>query len=125
MSSAIKTWQLDYWTEENRDAEFPRVSITSTNNNQNSTYWMRSAAYMRLKNLQLGYDLPKKLLANVGVSNLLVYVNAQNLLTITNFWNGYDPEINYDPGATDGVSLGSGGFYPQVKVFSFGVDLKF
>jgi len=125
MSSAIKTWQLDYWTEENRDAEFPRVSITSTNNNQNSTYWMRSAAYMRLKNLQLGYDLPKNLLTNVGISNLLVYVNAQNLLTVTNFWNGYDPEINYDADAPDGVLLGSGGYYPQVKVFSFGVDLKF
>ena len=56
MSSAIKTWQLDYWTEENRNAAFPRPSITSTNNTQNSTFWMKSTAYMRLKNLQLGYD---------------------------------------------------------------------
>ncbi|MBE0674033.1 MAG: TonB-dependent receptor [Bacteroidales bacterium] len=125
MSSSVKTWQLDYWTESNRDAEFPRLSITSTNNNQNSSYWMRSAAYMRLKNLQLGYDLPTSILKKIGISNLNVFVNAQNLLTITGFWKGYDPEINYDAGATDGVGLGSGGFYPQVKVFSFGVDLKF
>ncbi len=124
-SSAIKTWQLDYWTEENRDAAFPRPSITSTNNTQNSDYWMKSATYMRLKNLQLGYDLPKNLLDNFGISNLYVYVNAQNLLTFTDFWNGYDPEINYNAGAEDGVSLGSGAYYPQVKVFSFGVDLKF
>lgn len=80
---------------------------------------------MRLKNIQLGYDIPKKLLKGCGISNLYVYANAQNLLTITNFWNGYDPEINYNAGATDGVSLGSGAYYPQVKVFSFGVDLKF
>jgi TonB-linked SusC/RagA family outer membrane protein len=124
-SSAIKTWQLDYWTKENTDAAFPRPSITSTNNTQNSDYWIKSAAYMRLKNLQLGYELPKNLIKNFGISNLYIYVNAQNLLTITDFWNGYDPEINYDAGATDGVSLGSGAYYPQVKVYSFGVDLKF
>jgi TonB-linked SusC/RagA family outer membrane protein len=124
-SSAIKTWQLDYWTDTNRDAAFPRPSITSANNVQNSTYWMKSAAYLRLKNLQLGYDLPKSLINSLKISNLYVYVNAQNLLTITDFWNGYDPEINYNAGATDGVSLGSGGYYPQVKVFSFGVDVKF
>ncbi|HBL75018.1 MAG TPA: SusC/RagA family protein [Prolixibacteraceae bacterium] len=124
-SSAIKTWQLDYWTEENTDAAFPRPSITSTNNTQNSDYWMKSAAYMRLKNLQLGYDLPKNLLKNLRISNMYVYVNAQNLFTSTNFWKGYDPEINYNAGAEDGVSLGSGAYYPQVKVFSFGVDLKF
>ena len=124
-SSAIKTWQLDYWTDDNRDAAFPRPSVTSTNNTQNSTYWMKSAAYLRLKNLQLGYDLPKNWLKNMGISNLYLYANAQNLLTITNFWNGYDPEINFDASADDGVSLGSGQYYPQVKVFSFGVDIKF
>jgi TonB-linked SusC/RagA family outer membrane protein len=124
-SSAIKTWQLDYWTEENRGAAFPRPSITSTNNTQNSTYWMKSAAYLRLKNVQLGYDLPQKWMSYLGIKNLFVYVNAHNLLTITDFWNGYDPEINFDASAGDGVSLGSGSYYPQVKVFSFGVDLKF
>ena len=86
---------------------------------------MRSAAYMRLKNLQLGYDLPLSLLKRIGVNNMTVFVNAQNLLTITDFWKGYDPEINYDASVTDGVELGSGGFYPQVKVVSFGIDLKF
>lgn len=124
-SSAIKTWQLDYWTEDNRDAAFPRPSITSTNNTQNSDYWMKSAAYLRLKNLQFGYDVPEKLLNRVGLNSLYVYVNAQNLFTVTNFWEGYDPEINYSAGSTEGVSLGGGAYYPQVKVISLGVDLKF
>ncbi len=124
-SGAIKTWQLDYWKEDNRDAAFPRPSITSTNNTQNSDYWMKSAAYMRLKNVQLGYDLPKNWIKNAGLSSVYIYANAQNLLTFTNFWKGYDPEINYNAGASDGVSLGSGAYYPQVKVFSIGVDLKF
>lgn len=124
-ASAVKTWQLDYWTEDNRNAEFPRLSTISTNNTQNSTHWMRSASYLRLKNLQFGYTIPKKLTEKFGVKNLYIYANAQNLFTVTDFWKGYDPEIAYDSSATDGVSLGGGNYYPQVKVFSIGVDIKF
>lgn len=124
-SSAIKPWQLDYWTEDNRDAAFPRLSITSANNTQNSSFWMRSASYLRLKNIQLGYTVPKNWLKSIGVSDLYIYVNGQNLFTSTNFWQGYDPEIAYDAGAADGVSLGGAAYYPQVKVYSFGIDVKF
>lgn len=124
-SSAIKTWQLDYWTEDNRNAAFPRLSITSANNVQNSDYWMKSASYLRLKNLQFGYNIPKKLIEKIGVKDMYIYANAQNLFTITDFWKGYDPEVAYDSGATDGVSLGGAGYYPQVKVFSIGIDIKF
>lgn len=124
-SSAIKTWQLDYWREDNRNSEFPRLSTTSTNNTQNSSYWMKSASYMRLKNLQVGYNLPAKVLGKTGLKDVYIYANAQNLFTLTDFWNGYDPEIAYDSGATDGVSIGGGAYYPQVKVFSVGIDIKF
>jgi TonB-linked SusC/RagA family outer membrane protein len=124
-SSAIKPWQLDYWTPDNTGASLPRVSITSTNNTQNSTLWMRSAAYLRLKNIQFGYDIPKQVLRKVGLKNAFIYVNGQNVFTKTKFYEGYDPEINYDGGAADGVSLGGGNYYPQVKVFTFGIDIKF
>lgn len=124
-SSAIKTWQLDYWTEENRNATFPRPSITSTNNIQNSDYWMRSAAYLRLKNLEIGYNFSRNTLNNLGINNVYLYLSCDNLFTITNFWQGYDPEINYNSSASEGVSLGSGAYYPQVKTFSLGINLKF
>jgi TonB-linked SusC/RagA family outer membrane protein len=124
-SSSIKPWQLDYWSEDNRDAALPRVSITSTNNTQNSTLWMRSAAYLRLKNIQLGYEIPKTFLNRHGLQSAFVYVNGQNIFTHTKFYEGYDPEINYNAGAADGVSLGGGNYYPQVKVFTFGIDIKF
>lgn len=124
-SSAIKTWQLDYWTEENRDAAFPRVSITSANNSQNSSFWLKSASYIRLKNIQLGYALPKNILKKIGIGDLYLYVNGQNLFTGSDFWQGYDPEVAYDAGAADGVSLGGAAYYPQVKIYSFGVDIKF
>ena len=124
-SSAIKPWQLDYWSEDNKDAALPRVSITSTNNTQNSTLWMRSASYFRLKNIQLGYEIPTGFLNKYGLQSAFIYVNGQNVFTQTKFYEGYDPEINYDAGASDGVALGAGNFYPQVKVFTFGIDLKF
>jgi TonB-linked SusC/RagA family outer membrane protein len=124
-SSAIKPWQLDYWRPDNQGAALPRVSVTSTNNTQNSTLWMKSAAYFRLKNVQLGYDIPKSLLKRAGLQSAFVYVNGQNVFTKTNFFQGYDPEIGYDTGASDGVTLGAGNFYPQVRVFTFGIDIKF
>lgn len=124
-SSAIKPWQLDYWRPDNTGASLPRVSITSTNNAQNSTLWMRSAAYLRLKNVQLGYEISKSFLNRFGLQTAFIYVNGQNLLTRTSFFQGYDPEISYNAAAPDGVSLGGGDYYPQVKVFTFGVDIKF
>lgn len=124
-SSAIKPWQLDYWTPDNTDAALPRVSITSTNNTQNSTLWMRSAAYLRLKNLQVGYQLPRSLVNSLKIKDVFVYVNGQNLFTKTRFYEGYDPEINYNASVSDGVSLGDGNYYPQVKTFTFGIDIKF
>ncbi len=124
-SSSIKPWQLDYWSEDNKDAALPRVSLTSTNNTQNSTLWMRSSAYLRLKNIQLGYEIPKAFLKGLGVQSAFIYVNGQNIFTDTKFYQGYDPEINYNADASEGVSLGAGNYYPQVKVFTFGIDIKF
>lgn len=124
-SSSVKPWQLDYWNEDNKDAKLPRVSITSANNVQNSTFWMRSSAYFRLKNIQLGYNIPQVFVEKIGLRSAFIYINGQNVFTQTNFYQGYDPEINYNASAAEGVTLGSGGFYPQVKTFTFGVDLKF
>ena len=52
-------------------------------------------------------------------------MNGQNVFTKTKFYDGYDPEINYDAAAPDGVTLGAGNYYPQAQVFTFGIDLKF
>lgn len=124
-ASAIKTWQEDYWTPENTDAALPRLSHVSTNNTQNSTFWMRDASYLRLKNLQLGYEIPTTFLSKIKINRAFIYVNGQNLFTKTNFYEGYDPEVNYDANSNDGVTLGAGNYYPQVKVYTFGLDLKF
>lgn len=124
-ASAVKPWQEDYWTPENRDAALPRLSHVSTNNTQNSTFWMKDASYIRLKNLQIGYEIPTAFLSKLKIGKAFIYANGQNLFTKTNFYEGYDPEVNYDAGSSDGVSLGGGNYYPQVKVYTFGIDLKF
>ena len=108
---------LDYWTEQNHDASTPRLSYKSSNNTYTSSFWMKSAAYLRLKNLQLGYDLPSKWMKAIGLKSAYIYANAENLLTFTDFWDGYDPEVNYNASATDGVSLGAANNYPQTKAF--------
>ena len=107
---------LDYWTEQNHDASTPRLSYKSSNNTYTSSFWM---------NLQLGYDLPSKWMKAIGLKSAYIYANAENLLTFTDFWDGYDPEVNYNASATDGVSLGAANNYPQTKAFTFGVDIKF
>lgn len=124
-ASAVKPWQEDYWTPENKEAALPRLSHVSTNNTQNSTFWMKDASYVRLKNLQIGFDLPTNFLSKLKLSKAFIYVNGQNLFTKTNFYEGYDPEVNYNAGSNEGVSLGGGNYYPQVKVYTFGLDLKF
>ena len=124
-ASAVKPWQEDYWTTENTNAALPRLSHTSTNNTQNSTFWMKDASYLRLKNIQLGYQIPTSLTNKLKLGSAFIYLNGQNLFTKTNFYEGYDPEINYDTGSGEGVALGGGNYYPQVKVYTFGIDLKF
>ncbi|MDR1454971.1 MAG: TonB-dependent receptor [Tannerella sp.] len=109
----------DRWTEENQNtrAAFPRLYFyDSLNNYQASDFYLRSAAYLRLKNLQLGYTLPVVLTKKWLIQNLRFYISGENLLTLTSFWDGWDPEIS--PGS-------SGNYYPQVKTVSAGVDIKF
>lgn len=106
----------DYWTPENLDAQFPRLTYNDGGNNYlPSSFWMKNAAYLRLKNIQLGYSLPVSLISKWGMNNVKVYVNAQNLLTRDKFWKGYDVE----------TPVGTGNMYPQVKVYMVGLDIKF
>ncbi|GAB3010499.1 TonB-dependent receptor [Niabella terrae] len=106
----------DYWTPEHRQTTFPRLTWGDAGNNyQHSSFWMKDASYIRLKNIQLGYNIPRKLLDRVKVEQARIYVNGQNLLTIDRFWDGFDVE----------TPVGTGTNYPMTKVYSVGVDLKF
>lgn len=106
----------NYWTQDNRNAMFPRLTWGDAGNNyQHSSFWMKDASYLRLKNIQLGYNLPKRILERLNVQQARFYINGQNLFTIDRFWQGFDVE----------TPVGTGTNYPIVKVFTFGVDLRF
>ncbi|GAB1462186.1 SusC/RagA family TonB-linked outer membrane protein [Pedobacter sp.] len=112
--------QLDYWTPENPNAAYP-ILVPEANASDNfvkSDKWVRNANYTRLKNVVLGYTLPKTLAQKLKLANLRVYVSGQNLFTISNFYDGYDPEVSY------GGSVG-GEFYSIMQTYTFGLNLSF
>ena len=105
---------LDRWTPDNPDASYPRLAYQQTYNQRLSTFWLEDASYLRLKNMQIGYTLPTQLTERFRVSRLRVYASADNLFTKTDYFYGYDPE----------TPVSTGGFYPQVKTYVFGVNLN-
>jgi TonB-linked SusC/RagA family outer membrane protein len=107
----------DRWTAENQNpnATFPRLTIGTDNNLRNSTWWMKDASYLRLKNIHLGYNIPGDWLKIIGVDHLKIYVSGENILTFDKFWNGFDVE----------APVGSGSYYPQLKSFNVGLDIRF
>lgn len=104
------------WTPDNTNAEFPRLT-TRTSINQNavsSTFWLRDGSYLRLKNAQIGCNIPKKVLGRSGVQGIRIYVSGSNLLTISRLNKyGLDPEA---PSVNNG-------YYPQQRTFTVGVNL--
>ena len=111
------------WTEDHRDAKYPRLyfgDLGGTKNQRESTYWLYNASYFRLKNLTFGYTLPKALTSKAKIERLRFYFSGDNLLTITKFPQGGDPERNYN--SNSGTRLV---YYPQNRIISFGVNLEF
>jgi len=113
---AFNTLHIDNWNLDNRNSSLSRLVIgTGGNNNRQSTYWLYKRDYIRLKNIQIGYNVPKSLLSRVKLSDLRIYFTGENLFTITK-WPGIDPE---KPGG-DGLNSNP---YPLIKSFSFGVNV--
>lgn len=113
--SVPKVEHLDRWTPNNPGASYPRLYQSQTHNLLFSDYWLENAAYLRLKNIQIGYRLPKKWTNPLGISNLRIYASADNLLTFTKYFGAYDPEVRES----------SGDSYPQVKTYVFGLVVSF
>lgn len=111
----VQEQHKDRWTPDNPTASFPRLAFNEINNIQNSTFWMRSAAYLRIKNVQIGYTIPVMASMKNYVKNLRIYASGQNLFTFSKFWEGYDPE----------GPVGNGSWYPQMKVYTIGLNVKF
>lgn len=125
----VYTHQLDFWTPVNRDARWPRLaksgSVSRANNwNQGSDLYILNAAYLRVKNIQIGYTLPSKWTMKFGCKALRIYFDAQNPLTISKY--GFvDPETtefgaNMSQSAANNVRN-----YPTLRYFGGGINVTF
>lgn len=116
-----RTFLYDTWTEERRDARFPIVSFNGAVNNWNYSQYndinVMNTWYARLKNVVLGYTVPKDWIQKIGVENVRLYVSAENLWELTHVADKFDPEAQ--------ASTGQGKIDCYARTFSFGIDLTF
>jgi TonB-linked SusC/RagA family outer membrane protein len=126
------------WTPENTNAYFPRTMSRAASSNTNRTLgvaqtrYLQNVAYLRMKNIQVGYNLPSKWISNIGARSLRVYFSGENLFTyspmykvvkgtidVENATNFADQDLNNNP------TNGNGYNYPLLKSYSFGINVTF
>lgn len=118
-ASVTWDWLERSWTEENRNGGYPRLMRSNSGHDnyaKASTFWLKDASYLRLKNIQLSYTFPEELLKKIQIKKLTLFVNAENLVTFSDF-NMFDPEKTLK-----GTTLYE---YPSIKSFTGGLNVTF
>lgn len=113
--TGLMVQHLDYWREDNPNAYYPRPymeSYLNAKNHKTQSKYLLNAAYLRLKNIQLGYTIPKNLLKYILLDRARIYISGENLFTVTNFPDFYDPEAY-------------GKVHPIQKHISVGINVAF
>jgi TonB-linked SusC/RagA family outer membrane protein len=122
-SNTYRSYHLDYWTEENTSARFPKPRHGSGPevgiNKEFSSFWLENAAYFRFKNIELGYRIHHDSFNKIGITGLRAFISAENMLTFTRFL-GYDPEL-----ATGLQTRQMESRYPVSKLLNVGVNFNF
>ena len=124
---------INYWFEDidNVMLSNPETMVSRAgrglpyNNSRTSSRYIEDGSYLRIKNIMLGYSLPKDLLRQVQIENVRVYANIQNLFTFTKY-TGYDPEVGINQQDASGYTFGfDQGRYPSPRLISFGINVTF
>ncbi len=119
-NGTIQRWQADgRWTSDNPNpnATYPRLEIITnqgTPNSQLSSFWLLNGSYLRIKSIQVGYNVPSQLLKKARIDGLRIYGGAENLVTFNKYPTGWDPEIN-----------SGGAYYPILANYTIGLNLSF
>ncbi|QEM10938.1 SusC/RagA family TonB-linked outer membrane protein [Mucilaginibacter rubeus] len=123
LNASIQNYNLladakNAWSPTHTNTNIPRLSASDANGNFGnvSDFYVENGSYMRIKNVTLGYTLPKALMTKIGVRSARVFANAQNLATFTKY-TGLDPEVGINQ---NGVDLG---LYPQARIILIGVNV--
>lgn len=118
----ILAQNTDFWTPENTNAHFYRLYPNAGGNQWTSrntqTRYLLNGAYLRVKNMALGYTLPESVVRSIAMKKIRVFVSAENLITLDHLPDGVDP-------GTNTLNGWSGGTYPYLKKFNFGVNVNF
>jgi TonB-dependent starch-binding outer membrane protein SusC len=116
------TYNINRWTGPESTNENPRLTTDLNRNTIFSDYYVEKGSFLRFKNIQVGYTLPKGMLSKLKIQSTRVYIAANNLITLTNY-QGYDPDLGSFGGAlAAGIDYG---FYPQARTFMTGLAIKF
>lgn len=111
-----KWFITDSWTEDNRDAYFARPIVKDPRNRQTQSRYLQDASYLRMKNLSVGYNVPRTWLEKVYLTKGTVYVSAENLFEFSGIKGAYDPEAARGNGTM---------LYPFMRTYSIGLNLTF
>jgi TonB-linked SusC/RagA family outer membrane protein len=115
----IEQWQYnERWTSANpdRNAGFPGMTFNWYPSFEPSTYWIKNATFLRLKNIQIGYTIPSKFTKKVYLDNVRIYVSGENLFTISHFYPSWDPEMHINDWY---------GWYPMTRLLLAGINVNF
>ncbi|SFV27770.1 SusC/RagA family TonB-linked outer membrane protein [Thermoflavifilum thermophilum] len=118
-ANATWEWVTDSWSPDRPNAKLPIITESnygSKINFQPSTFWLRDGSYLRLKNIQLSYALPSKLISRINISKFILFLNAENWFTISRF-KEFDPETT--------VNVSTLYHYPMLKTFTGGFNITF
>ncbi|WP_316837914.1 TonB-dependent receptor [Pedobacter nutrimenti] len=118
-------WQYEgRWTPQTPDNNMPAAfDRTSTVNNIDSDYWLNDASFLKLKTVELSYQLPASFISKLKVHSARVFVNGSNLFILSKLKN-YDPELNYVPADNNGYYV-NGAYYPQTRIIGAGLNVSF
>lgn len=110
---------LERWRVPGQITDVPKAGFEM----HNCTYFLEDGSYLRLKDVSLSYDVPRKYISKIGLTKLMPYISATNLLTLTKY-KGYDPEVNQsgNSGSVQGLDWGT---YPLCRSFSLGLKVEF
>jgi hypothetical protein len=114
------------WTEENPNTGDPRIGwagndVAIVMNGQNSDRWLESGSYVRLRNVEIGYNFKDALFGKSGINNARIYLSGQNLLTLTKY-SGLDPDVTGNGIYERGADVGN---WPASRVYSLGLHFQF
>ena len=115
------------WTPQNPNAEYPRLILgdPAGSNRANSSRWIESGTYVRLRNIQVGYNFAPGLLSKISGKTARIYIGSENLFTLTKYKSGFDPEQGNSYGDRP-LDIGTDrGNYPQARTFLLGINVGF